>query len=401
MSTKLPPIQPVSSPLLLALHGMPLLRLGFRPFYIGAALLAALIVPLWVAIFLGGISWLPTPPPLLWHAHEMLFGFAIAVIVGFLLTAGKAWTGLPTPRGPALGVLVLLWLAARIAALVAPYPVFAVLDLALLPTVGVIFLRLLLRSRNMRNVPLAVILLLLSAVNLVFHLSAGGVIGLAPMQSLYAGLALIMMIECVMAGRVVPAFTASATPGLQLTALPWLERATLAATAAGLILWVSGWQSGVTMAALALASTLNLYRQLRWQPLITRDRPILWILHLSYLWLPIGLALLALAQVGVVTVSAGVHALAVGTTGGLIIGMMTRTARGHTGRPLKVGAAEVLAYVLVMGAAVLRVLLPLLAPTLYVYALVAAAAAWSVAFLIYLGLYTQWLMSTRLDGKDG
>ena len=113
------------------------------------------------------------------------------------------------------------------AALVAPYPVFAVLDLALLPTVGVIFLRLLLRSRNMRNVPLAVILLLLSAVNLVFHLSAGGVINLAPMQSLYAGLALIMMIECVMAGRVVPAFTASATPGLQLTALPWLERATV------------------------------------------------------------------------------------------------------------------------------------------------------------------------------
>ena len=128
MSTKLPPIQPVSSPVLLALHGMPLLRLGFRPFYIGAAMLAASIVPLWVAIYLGGMTWLPTPVPLLWHAHEMLFGFAIAVIVGFLMTAGKAWTGLPTPRGPALGALVLLWLAARVAALVAPYPVFAVLD---------------------------------------------------------------------------------------------------------------------------------------------------------------------------------------------------------------------------------------------------------------------------------
>ena len=401
MTTKLPPIQPVSSPVLLALHGLPLFRLGFRPFYIGAALVAALLVPVWVAIFLGGITWLPTPPPLLWHAHEMLFGFAIAVIVGFLMTAGKAWTGLPTPRGPALGALVLLWLAARFAALVAPYPVFAVLDLALLPTVGVIFLRLLLRSRNMRNVPLAVILLLLSAVNLVFHLSATGLISVAPMQSLYAGLALIMMIECVMAGRVVPAFTASATPGLKLEAVAWLERATLAATAVGLALWVSGWQSGATMAALALASTLNLYRQLRWRPMVTRDRPILWILHLAYLWLPIGLALLALAQVGVVTPSAGVHALAVGTTGGLIIGMMTRTARGHTGRPLTVGPAEVAAYVLVMGAAVLRVLVPMLSPSLYVYALVAAAAAWSAAFVIYLWRYTPWLMSTRLDGKDG
>ena len=401
MTTKLPPIQPVSSPVLLALHGLPLFRLGFRPFYIGAALVAALLVPVWVAIFLGGITWLPTPPPLLWHAHEMLFGFAIAVIVGFLMTAGKAWTGLPTPRGPALGALVLLWLAARLAALVAPYPVFAVLDLALLPTVGVIFLRLLLRSRNMRNVPLAVILLLLSAVNLVFHLSATGLISVAPMQSLYAGLALIMMIECVMAGRVVPAFTASATPGLKLEAVAWLERATLAATAVGLALWVSGWQSGATMAALALASTLNLYRQLRWRPMVTRDRPILWILHLAYLWLPIGLALLALAQVGVVTPSAGVHALAVGTTGGLIIGMMTRTARAHTGRPLTVGRAEVAAYMLVMAAAVLRVLVPMLSPSLYVFALVAAAAAWSAAFVIYLWRYTPWLMSTRLDGKDG
>ena len=401
MSTKLPPIQPVSSPVLLALHGMPLLRLGFRPFYIGAAMLAASIVPLWVAIYLGGITWLPTPVPLLWHAHEMLFGFAIAVIVGFLMTAGKAWTGLPTPRGPALGALVLLWLAARVAALVAPYPVFAVLDLALLPTVGVIFLRLLLRSRNMRNVPLAVILLLLSAVNLVFHLSAGGVINLAPMQSLYAGLALIMMIECVMAGRVVPAFTASATPGLQLTALPWLERATLASTAVGLALWVSGWQSALTMAALALASTLNLYRQLRWQPLVTRDRPILWILHLAYLWLPIGLALLALAQIGVVTVSAGVHALAVGTTGGLIIGRMTRTARGHTGRPLKASRLEVTAYLLVLAAAVVRVALPMLAPALTADALIAAAVAWALAFTLYLWRFGPWLVASRLDGKDG
>ena len=101
-------------------QGMPWLRLAFRPFYLGAALLAALIVPLWVAIFLGALNWLPTPQPLLWHAHEMLFGFLIAVIVGFLMTAGKSWTGLATPRGPALGFLILLWLSARLASQGAP-----------------------------------------------------------------------------------------------------------------------------------------------------------------------------------------------------------------------------------------------------------------------------------------
>ena len=226
-------------------HGMPWLRLAFRPFYLGAALLAALIVPLWVAVFLGAVSWQPTPPTLLWHAHEMLFGFAIAVIVGFLMTAGKTWTGLATPRGPALATLFLLWLSARVASLVAPQAVFAVLDLALLPIVGLIFLRLLIKSRNWRNVPLALILLLLTLVNLTFHLSASGVIDLNPMRSLYAGLGFVVIIECVMAGRVVPFFTTSALPNVKIATVPWLDRSALAATVIGMLLWVTGWHSGL------------------------------------------------------------------------------------------------------------------------------------------------------------
>lgn len=376
-------------------------RLAFRPFYLGAALWAALIVPLWVAMFLGAMTWQPTPLLLLWHAHEMLFGFAIAVIVGFLLTAGKTWTGLATPRGSALGGLFLLWLSARLASLVAPYAVFAVLDLALLPVVGLIFLRLLVTSRNWRNVPLALILLLLSLVNLAFHLSVLRQIDLAPMRSLYAGLALIVMIECVMAGRVVPFFTSSAISGAKIVAIPWLERIALAATGLGLTLWVSQAPATVTGVVLGLASGLNLVRQLRWHSWATRSRPILWILHLSHLWLAMGLGLLALAQLELVTVSMGIHALGAGATGGLIIGMMTRTARGHTGRALAVEGPELAAYVLVMAAAVLRVLLPLFLPSLYIYGLVAAAGGWSAAFLLYLWKYSPWLLSTRSDGKDG
>lgn len=381
--------------------GIPLLRLGFRPFYIGGALLAALMVPLWVAIFLGPVQLAPNAPPLLWHAHEMLFGFAVAIIVGFLMTAGKAWTGLATPRGPALGALALLWLAARVASVVGPYSVYAVLDMALLPLVAAILVNVLLRAGNHRNLPLALILALLASANLIFHLAVMGVLQVPAIAPLYAGLALIVMIESVMAGRVIPAFTMAVTPGLKLVAVVWIERATLGATALGLALWVFAPASIVGLVVLALASALHVRRLLRWQPAVTLKRPILWILHAAYAWIPVGLALLALAQTGLVPVSAGVHALAVGATGGLIIGMITRTARGHTGRPLMASKAEVLAYALVMSAAVLRVLLPLVAPSLYGYALVGAAAAWSSAFVIYLWLFTPWLMSTRLDGKDG
>jgi len=381
--------------------GMPFLRLGFRPFYVGGALLAALIVPLWVAMFLGQLPLTPAVPPLLWHAHEMLFGFAVAIIVGFLLTAGKAWTGLATPRGAWLGGLVVLWLAARVASVLGPYALYAVLDMALLPLVAAILLTLLLRARNYRNLPLALILALLASANLVFHLAAMGALNLPAITPLYAGLALIVMIECVMAGRVIPAFTMAVTPGLKLIATVWVERVTLGATGLGLALWVFAPNGVVSLLVLALASVLHLKRLASWRPALTVKRPILWILHAAYAWIPVGLGLLALAQIGLVPVSAGVHALAVGATGGLIIGMITRTARGHTGRPLKASNPEVLAYTLVMTAAVLRVLLPLLAPGLLGVSLIAAAVVWSAAFLIYLWQFTPWLMSTRLDGKDG
>lgn len=395
---KLPvlPAQPLEPP-----RGGALLRLGFRPFYLGAAAFACLAVPWWIALFLGRARLTPSVAPALWHAHEMLFGFAAAVIIGFLLTAGKAWTGLATPRGARLGALVALWLAARVAAVTGPQALYALLDLLLLPVVAAVFLTLLLRARNRRNLPLAGILILLSLANLAFHLAALGFLDIAPQRALHAALALIVMIECVIAGRVVPAFTLSATPGLKLAARPRLEAVTLAATAAALALWVFLPPGPLTLAALALAAILHLARQWRWQPWVTRSRPILWILHAAYFWLPLGFALLALAQAGWVSASAGIHAWAIGATGGLIIGMITRTARGHTGRPLRASPVEVLAYLLVLGAAVLRVLLPLAAPSWYGAALVAAALAWSAAFALYLFIYTPWLLRPRADGKDG
>ena len=382
-------------------HGIPLLRLGFRPFYLCAALLAALAIPLWIAVFLGHLPWTASMPPLLWHAHETLFGFASAVIIGFLLTAGKAWTGLGTPRGPQLGALVLLWLVARVAALVAPYPVYALIDVLLLPIIAVVLVRLLLRARNMRNLPVGALVALLALANTAFHAVQLGWWDLSPLRPLHAGLALIVMIECVMAGRVIPGFTMSALPSVKIKNLPWLDRATLAATALGLLLWVLDAPAQAAFPLLAAATALHLIRQWRWQPWRTHEHPILWILHAAYVWIAIGLALLAGASMGWVAGSAGLHALAVGATGGLIIGMITRTARGHTGRLLKVSKAEVAAYALVLAAALLRVILPMAPGALLVPAYLGAAAAWSAAFAIYLWIYAPWLAQTRLDGRDG
>jgi uncharacterized protein involved in response to NO len=381
--------------------GWPVFRLGFRPFYLCGTVVAALGIPLWVAMFMGGLSASPAVPPLLWHAHEMLFGFAVAIIIGFLLTAGKNWTGLATPRGMALGGLVVLWFSARVAGLTGPPLLYAVLDSSLLPVVAFIFARLLLRAKNYRNLPLALILSLLAAANISFHLTVLDVLSIPAMTPLHAALGLIIMIESVVAGRVIPAFTMAATPDLRLQALPWLERSTLGMTAVGLVLWLLAPAGALGAGALMAAAALQATRLLSWKPLVAKRKPILWILHAAYAWISIGLFLLALSQMGWIPVSVGVHALAVGATGGLIIGMVTRTARGHTGRPLSVSTPELLAYGLVMAAAVLRVLVPLLLPGAYIVALVLAAAAWGIAFIIYLWVYTPWLLQTRLDGKDG
>ncbi len=383
------------------LTGWPVLRLGFRPFYLLCALLACVSVPLWVAVFLGYMQ-LPLPmPALLWHGHEMLFGFAAGVVAGFLLTAVKAWTGLTTARGPLLAVLALLWLAGRIAAVCAPYAVFAVIDMLLLPAVAIVLLRVLLQAGNKRNVPLISLLVLMSVANAIFHLSVLKVVAVDPLRPLYAQLALVLMVVAVMTGRVVPMFTRNVTPGLVIQTSRRFELTLLAVTAAALLLWVCAAPSILVVVAAAAAAVMHAVRLYRWSPWVTLKRPILWVLHLAYAWMPIGFAMLACAHMGWIGTTFAIHAFTVGVIGGLIIGMVTRTARGHTGRPLQASRGEAIAYALVLIATVLRAALPAHFPALYPRALEISATLWAVAFAIYLVIYTPWLLQSRLDGKDG
>jgi len=378
---------------------LPLLQLGFRPFYLLAALLAAASVPWWLVQYRfgpvgGGL------PPMAWHGHEMLFGFAAAVIVGFLFTAARNWTGLPTPTGAALAMLAALWVAGRVLLLTDAGWMAAAVDLAFLPAAALGLWIPLQRARN-RNRFMVGILVLLTLCNLGFHLAALGLLQAAPGAFTRAGLYLVLFLVALMAGRVVPSFTRNAVPSARIRTWPMVDRAAMIALAAALLAAGAGVPPPVAGVLALIAATLHAWRLWSWDPWCTRARPILWILHLSYAWIPIGLLLLAAAQVGLVPELAAVHAFGTGAIGGMIIGMITRTALGHTGRPLATGHTEIAAYLLVHAAALLRVL-PLLAISpLYPLALAISGAMWSVAFALYLARYAPMLTTVRADGKPG
>lgn len=375
-----------------------LFALGFRPFYLLAALFGSLALLLWVGVYSGRVD-MPMPG-IWWHAHEMLFGFAAAVIVGFLLTAGKAWTGLDTPTGWPLAALATLWIAGRLAMAFGSGPWAAVLDIAFLPLCAAIFVALLLRAKSRRNYFIGGLLAVLGLANLAFHLARFGVVALDPLTTLHFALCLIVVLETVIAGRVVPMFTANAVRGVRQWRNKRFDYTAIACTALALVMWVGG--GSVAGAGVAvLAALLQLVRCAGWNPWATRHNPLLWVLHLSHLWIPAGLLLLAATQWGALPRSAAIHALAIGATSGLIIGMITRTALGHTGRLLVAGRIETTAYVLVQLAALTRVLSVALIPAAAGVGVHAAATLWASAFLLYLWRYAPFLMRARADGKPG
>ncbi len=363
-----------------------LLALGFRPFYLLAGAYAALSVPLWALQYFGVLP--PVEP--LWHAHEMIFGYAFAVIGGFLLTAVRAWTGLPTPSGAPLAALAALWVAARA---VAPFSLFGSSSVDLLFAGGLAWAmgRPIAASRN-RNWYFIPIVLAIGAASVLFQAS--------PRIALQAGLDMVLLIIAIMAGRVVPLFTNNAVPGAGARGIASLEYAALGAVVAILLLDLFQLEPAAALVAL-LAAALHAVRLWLWAPLATRGRPILWILHLSYAWIVVHLAMRGVSEFLVVPPVLATHALTVGAIGGITLGMMTRTARGHTARPLSAGIAEVWAYVLVHAAAFVRVLLPLAWPAGYLTTVAVSAVLWGLAFAVFTVSYIPVLSRPRLDGKPG
>jgi len=378
-------------------RGFALFALGFRPFYLLAAINAALGVPIWVAQFLGLLPGISAMPPLAWHAHEMLFGTLAAVIAGFLLTAVRVWTGRPTPTGAPLAALVLLWLIGRVAAWSGPAWLAAASAVAFPLAVAAPLAVAVIAARNWRNLGVIGLLFGLAVACACFHLSLADIGPHDTARLAVLALDLVVLLVTLIGGRVIPFFTRNAVPGAPVRVRPWLDWSAFGATALvvlGDAAGLAGWPPTVLM---TVAAALHLARLAGWAPLHTRGKPILWILHLSYAWIAAGFLLRAWADPPLV----GVHALAVGAVGGMVVGMMTRTARGHTGYPLRAGTSELAMYLLVQVAVVLRVFGPMALPAATPLLLGLSAAAWAGAFALFALRYAPMLLRPRLDGKPG
>lgn len=380
--------------------GFALFALGFRPFYLLASIFAALSVPLWALQFAG---LLPRPylSGVVWHAHEMLFGFTLAVIVGFLLTAGRNWTNMPTPTGWKLCALVALWLLARILVLT-PYALAAAVVNVAFPLAAAAALAVpFIKARNRRNYFFVALLILLAGVAALIHLTALGALAMPPWAGLQMALDTVLFIVVVMGGRVIPMFTNNGVPGASAAKKPLLEKVALGSVLALLVADAFGLQGWPVAAVAAVACVAHLCRWMLWQPWKTLGTPLVWVLHLAYVWVPIHLLLRTFSAFGWVSPSLSVHALTVGAAGGLMIGMMTRTAKGHTGRLLRADRADTAAYVLVLLAAVVRVALPLFVPGQTLHAIVLSAVLWSAGFALYALRYGPLLTRPRIDGRPG
>jgi uncharacterized protein involved in response to NO len=380
--------------------GFALWQLGFRPFYLLASSFAALSVLLWVLQFGGwlGRPYLAGP---LWHAHEMLFGYGLAVVVGFLFTAGRNWTGQPTPSGAPLALLALLWLAGRVLVLT-PFGWAAAMINAAFPVAAAVSLAIpLWKARNRRNYFFVAVLLAFGAAQFTLHLAQLGVLTLPGWVGVQLALDLMLFVMAVMGGRVIPMFTNNGVPGVQARRQETLERFALGAVLAVLAADLSGLHGAAMAALLGLAAALHAARLALWQPWRTLRTPLVWVLHAAYAFIVLHLALRGLAEAGLIAASVATHALTAGAIGTMTIGMMTRTARGHTARPLRADPFDVAAYLCVLCAALVRVGVPLAAPQYTVGASMFAGWLWACGFGLYAIRYAPFLWRPRLDGKPG
>ena len=375
-------------------EGPALFRQGFRPFFLAAGLWGLAALPLWLLLFQGAVELPSVFAPMAWHAHEMIFGFAGAVVAGFLLTAIPNWTGRLPLQGLPLALLFALWVLGRLAMAVSGdigALTAAGLDLAFLVALLAVALREILAGRNWRNLPLMLALGLLIAANLMTHLEAVEMASTGALGE-RLGIAVLVLLVCLIGGRIIPSFTRNWLAKRDATALPapfgTFDKACLLTTAAALAAWVVLPEQAAVGALLLLAGILHLLRLGRWQPFQTLSEPLVWSLHLGFLWVPLGLLLLGLAQVlpAWLPATAGLHALTAGAIGGMTLAVMTRATLGHSGRALTADGVTAVIYLAVAAAALLRVTAAVL-PSAYIELLWGSGLAWSLAFGLFVIVY--------------
>lgn len=387
--------------------GVPILRLAFRPFFLLGALFSLLSMGVWAALLTGYLETSLYGGMLWWHSHEMLFGFVAAIVAGFLLTAVQTWTGVPGLRGGWLAALVVLWLLPRVGFLFAGDAaswLFITADLLFLPAVAAVLGRSVVMVKQWRNIIFVPVLLFMAAANAIMHQAvlSGDI---APMSVASLGMVLLVaLLMTVVAGRVVPMFTANGTGTARVPDLGWLERASLVSAVSAVIVGVSAsWlPPGLVAVVFILAAAIHAYRALRWRLRVTLRTPLVWSLHLSYWSIPTGFLLFGLSALPgeIFNQTQAIHALTVGGMGLMILAMISRVSLGHTGRPITVGRLMTLALVSVFLAFVVRVFGEYVIAD-YAAMILIAAGLWVFGYGCFMVRYLGVLTQSRPDGRPG
>ncbi|MCR8726114.1 NnrS family protein [Frigidibacter sp. ROC022] len=343
--------------------GPALFSYGFRPFFLAATLFGLGVIPVWLMVWQGRIELGGPFAPVDWHIHEMIFGYAAAVIAGFLFTAVPNWTGRMPTRGWPLVVLVTLWVAGRVAVAgllpIGPVGV-AVADCAFLLAIAAMILIEIVAGRNWRNLKVVVPVSLLAAANLTYHLEAM-TRGSADFGR-RGSIAVVVFLITLIGGRIIPSFTRNWLAQRRAKRMPVpfnrFDGLCIGSGVLALAAWAAAPESLAAAGLLTVAGLLHLLRLGRWRGGATWRSPLLLMLHVAYLFVPLGMIAAACAAVGWVGPAVGVHLLGIGAIGGMTIAVMMRATRGHTGRALVAGPVLSAAFAIVGAAAIVRALLP-------------------------------------------
>ncbi len=338
-----------------------LFNLAFRPFFLLGAAFSIISILLWSMMLGGHFQTEVYGGQLWWHIHEMLFGFVVAIIIGFLLTAVQSWTGVPGIKGNALKMLVAVWLLGRIAILlpqIIPAWIIAVIDLSFLPISAAVLATPIIKVKLWRHIMFVPLLLILTLTNATMHYSVFTSQPLHLYSASTSVILLVVLLMCVMGGRVFPMFTANGTQTDKVPPIAWLEKLAIGSMLLAVFSsfnWVEI-HSSIMATIFFIAATAHAVRALRWRIWVTLSTPLVWSLHLSYWCISIGLLLFGLSDVtDLVSRSQAIHTLTVGAMGGMILSMISRVSLGHTGREIVANKTLFASFLLILVTFVVRV----------------------------------------------
>lgn len=387
------------------LAGIAVLSFGFRPFFLGGALWSACAMPLWIGLLTGRLSFAVSYGAVAWHAHEFLFGYVVASIAGFVLTAIPNWTGRLPVRGGPLLALFGIWVAGRVALLTVDIIGFTpavIVDSLFLPALAAVVMREIVAGRDRRNIKVGLLITLLAIANILFHVevAAAGI----PDYALRAAIAAIVGLIMLIGGRIIPSFTRNWLVKRNTDRLPTTfaryDVIALSVGAGALLLWIVVPSRAATGLALLLAGVLHAYRLARWAGAMTLQEPLVLILHIGYAFVPLGFACVGISVLwpSSLPTSAALHAWTAGAMGVMTLAVMTRATLGHCGRDLTATRTTQAIYGAVIVAAISRIVAPIFAG-LSMHLLTLSGIAWSAASLGFVVVYGPMLLKAKRTGS--